>query len=432
MLVLAVGALAPIQLQLVGEIYAPELLLPLVAVCARFSPGGERGLREPLFAVLLLAAFITLGGYVLSDTIRGTRPDQFLRGWGRVGLVILDFISLAVLFCQDRRNLWWFALGSGIGGILYLRFVTHAPLALWKFGYADSVLEASAALGTILPLRLASAWIALLGVFSMIRDFRSFGAICFLIAGCLWIRSARPLQPLAGSREFRRLFILGLIAATVILITLFLTAGGATGRRAQSDAGRLAAIEVGIVAIMRSPVIGYGSWPEDRDLATLYMTRLAQLLGGGGPVEVGNKIVISPHSQILHAWMEGGILGSALFVALFWQVMRLGRWSVLHRPVDPFTPVVLYLLMFLLWDMFMSPFAAPHRLGIAAGAAVLVALRMERRVATGPRREPAGSPETPARPSAWTALTPKPRRRALVMARNALRMKPSTRKSLLR
>ncbi|MEI6719272.1 MAG: hypothetical protein WCO67_00775, partial [Betaproteobacteria bacterium] len=287
LMVMAVGALAPVQLQLIGEIYAPELLLPLVALCARFSPGGERGLREPLFAALLLAAFVTLAGYVLSDTIRDSRPDQFLRGWGRVGLVIIDFISLAVLFCQDRRNLWWFALGSGIGGILYLRFVTNAPLTLWKFGYADSVLEASSALGTIVPLRLASVWIALLGVFSMVRDFRSFGAICFLIAGCLWIRSARPLQPLSGAGQRTRLLVLGAIAVTLILATLFLTAGGATGRRAQSDAGRLAAIEVGIVAIQRSPLIGHGSWPEDRELAKVYMMRQAQLLGGRGPVEVG-------------------------------------------------------------------------------------------------------------------------------------------------
>ncbi|MEI6719646.1 MAG: hypothetical protein WCO67_02695, partial [Betaproteobacteria bacterium] len=134
------------------------------------------------------------------------------------------------------------------------------------------------------------------------------------------------------------------------------------------------------------------------------------------------------------AWMEGGLLGIALFATLFWHALRIGRWTVLERPIDPLSPLILYLLMFMIWDMFMSPFSAPHRLGIAAGAAVLVVLRMERR-ATNPV-EPgrlavpgpgaAASPAVPADPSG------KKRRRTLVMARSALRMNSQRRKPVMR
>ncbi len=255
----------------------------------------------------------------------------------------------------------------------------HAPLALWKFGYADPVLETSAALGMFVPPRVSSIWIAVLGFYSMLRDFRSFAATCFLIAGYLWLRSAKPKQVLSGSGPMFKLLLFGGVAATATLITLSMTADGTTVRRAQSNAGRQAAIEIGIEAVKRSPVIGHGSWVEDRELATLFLKRQAELLGSRDAVEVGNQIVFTPHSQILHAWVEGGILGTAFLALLLMHILRLSGWTLMKRPVDALTPLILYLMISVLWNLFMSPFSAPHRLGIAAGAALAVLLQMDRR-----------------------------------------------------
>ena len=148
------AAMSPIKLNFIGELHVVELILPLLALGARLAPGGDRGIREPVFGTLLVAGAVMLSGYVLSDLIQGTRPDQYLRGWGRVGLVVLDFICLAILFGQDPRNLWWYAIGSGLGGMAFLRIAEHAPLSLWKFGYADPALVLSAAMSVFMPARL--------------------------------------------------------------------------------------------------------------------------------------------------------------------------------------------------------------------------------------------------------------------------------------
>jgi hypothetical protein len=150
------GALQPLTLNLVGEIYAAELLLPIVGIAALFDHGGDSVLRERLFRTFLLAIVVTLAGYMFSDLIRETRSDQYLRGWGRILLLTTDFVALTVLLGKDRRNLWWFAFGMGVGGVLYLRLVLHTPVAVWKFGYAEPMLLVAAALSSSLPIRLAA------------------------------------------------------------------------------------------------------------------------------------------------------------------------------------------------------------------------------------------------------------------------------------
>lgn len=380
-LVAVCGALTPLKLGLMGEVFAPELLLPLIALVVRFSRQGDAGIREPLFGRLLMAGFVTLAGYVLSDLIQGSRPDQFLRGWGRVGLVISDFISLAVIFGQDRRNLWWYSLGAGLGSILFLRFASHAPLALWKFGYAEPVLQASAALGIFVPAQVASIWIGMLGVFSMFADFRSFAAICLAVAALVWLRAGKKARPSAGSRSSAKLLMVGTAAALIVLATLAATGGTGSARRNESDAGRRAAFETGVEAVIRSPFVGHGSWAENRELSAMYLNRVHELQGNKESASVGKQAVFNPHSQILHAWFEGGILGTAFFVAVLVLLVRQGTWLATRRPPDALTPLLFYFAMMTMWNLLMSPFSAPHRLGIAIGAAIVVVMRIERRQA---------------------------------------------------
>jgi O-antigen ligase len=378
LLVMLCGALSPIKLGLVGDIYAPELALPLVALIARSSAQGSRGIREPLFATLLMAGMVTLIGYALSDLIQGSRVDQLMRGWGRVGLVISDFICLAVIFGQDRRNLWWYFLGAGLGSILFLRLVSHAPLGLWKFGYADPVVQACAALGAFVPMQITSIGIGLLGIYSMWTDFRSFAAICLAVAALIWLRIGNRGKSKAASANLIKLLLAG--AAVLVVVTLSATGGSDSGRRNESDAGRRAAFETGVEAVMRSPFIGYGSWAESPELAAMYRNRANQLRGGKGAGGASKReVIFNPHSQILHAWFEGGLLGTAFLAVVLVQLLRQGGWLLGQRPLDVLTPILLYVAMMTAWNLFMSPFSAPHRLGIAMGAAVLVMLRIEQR-----------------------------------------------------
>ncbi len=379
LLVFVCGALNPLTLNLVGEIYATEILLPLAALATIILGGGNRVLREKMFWVLLLAAGVTFGGYVLSDLVQDSRPDQYLRGWGRVVLLMTDFVALTIIFGQDRRNLWWFALGMGVGGIVYLRLAMHTPISIWKFGYAEPMVLVAAALGYFLPSRLAAVWLGTLGVASMKYDFRSFAAICFVLAAYMWIRAARPWQPLTGNGKFLKVLIGGGLAGIVVLMALSATESDySSQRRAQSDAGRSAAIEVGLIAIARSPVIGYGSWTENRELAQMYVARYFEKRGIRDPDADAGRY-FTPHSQVLQSWVEGGVLGAAFFLVLGYRLVRSVKWTILARPVDMLTPLILYLLFLCSWNLFMSPFSAPHRIHIALGAAVLVLMSIEQR-----------------------------------------------------
>jgi O-antigen ligase len=371
------GALQSLTVNLVGEIYAAELLLPLIGFAALCARNGDAVFRERVFWSLILALGVTLCGYVISDFVRDTRPDQYLRGWGRVLLLATDFAALCMLLRQDRRNLWWFALGMGIGGILHLRLILHTPISIWKFGYAEPMLLFAAAAGCFLPIRLAAAWLGVLGLTSMWYDFRSFAAICFLLATYMWLRAARPWQPLVGGGKSLRLLIAGGFAGALALATLAMTESDySIHRRAESNAGRSAAFEVGLIAISRSPLIGYGSWTEDRELAELYLKRYLDKRGVRDPnADAGRHF--TPHSQVLQSWVEGGVLGAAFFLMLGYQLLRSAKWSALARPVDMLTPLILYLLFSCAWNLFMSPFSAPHRIQIALGAAVLMLMDSE-------------------------------------------------------
>jgi O-antigen ligase len=261
------------------------------------------------------------------------------------------------------------------------------------------MLLVAAALGRFLPVRLAAVWLGLLGAASMWFDYRSFAAIAFLLAAYVWVRAARPRQSLARGGRFLGLLAAGAVAGVLVLGMLSLTDSEYSAqRRAQSNAGRSAAFEVGLIAIARSPLIGYGSWTENRELAELFMARYQEKRGIRDP-NAHSGYYFAPHSQLLQSWVEGGVLGAAFFLYLGYRLLRRAGWTVLARPVDMLTPLVLYLLVSCAWHLVMSPFTAPHRIHIALGAAILVLVESELRAArleTGRRAAPgsraAGSP----------------------------------------
>jgi O-antigen ligase len=156
-------------------------------------------------------------------------------------------------------------------------------------------------------------------------------------------------------------------------------------RRSESNAGRAAGIEVGIIAVARSPIIGYGSWTENRELAELFLKKQREY-GGDKQYRERAGAFFSPHSQVLQAWVEGGILGAAFFAFLLYQVVRSARWTVKFRPLDSLTPLLLNFLLFGAWALLMSPFGS-SRLAIATLAAIVLMLRVEGTVAQ-PRAAP--------------------------------------------
>jgi hypothetical protein len=377
-LALLVGLAAPVKLSLVGEIYLAELVLPLAALQALGAARARQMLASPAFRQILLAGLLTLAGYVLSDLARDTRPDQYLRGWGRVLLVLTDFASLGLLAGRDPRALWWFVLGIGLGRIAELRLLEGLPLSMWKFGYAEPMVLVAAALGALLPRQAAALWFALLAYLSAKYDFRTFALLAMVLAAFAWTRGpgAAGASPRLGRMLPMALFA-GIAAAAAFALLEVMGGDYWEGRRAVSNAGRSAGLEIGWIAIGRSPFLGYGSWPEDAELATILRKLTYDSLGATWLDPKAGDDHFNPHSQILQAWVEGGAPGAALFLVLIYQTLKRLPYAAFGRPRDELSLVILYYLGTGLLNLFISPFSAPHRIGIAVGAVCLVLLARE-------------------------------------------------------
>jgi hypothetical protein len=378
-----IGATYSIKVNLIGEAALAELLLPLLGLYAIANPQGRGVFRAKVFWILLLSMFVTLSGYIISDLIRETPQAQYLRGWGRVILVITGFVSLSLMVAVQRQSLWWFVAGMGIGRILYLRLVMGTPIGMWKFsfdgfGYGEPVTLAAAALTCFLPLRLASLILAIIGGLSVYYDFRIQSLVCLVVAGLVWARSQRPGQPLKGSAGQLRLAALMLAAVAVIYAGIKLGENEhSADRRDVSDIGRSVGKVFALKAIADSPWIGYGSWSRNREFQRMHEQALNEVAGKNATrFNIGDGSSAT-HAMLLQAWVEGGILAIAFFAVLGFHLLRSLHSLMLRRPMDALTPILAYFALYGLWHIVMSAFAAPLRLHLALAAVCVVLLAMK-------------------------------------------------------
>lgn len=380
------GVASARAVNLVGEFYLGELLLIQLALFVMLF-GRDRSLLDvSAFGVFVQTAVLMLAGYIISDLYRDTHPGQFLRGWARVILLTLDFIALAILIARDRRALWWFVLGMGVGGIgqLVVRGVPVMSAPGWKFGYATPIVYLLACASYFLPIKLMCLAFAGVGVWNIFMDFRIMGAICLLIAAILWVRANNP-DGLNGI-QILKLISACMIAAAVVGAALYVTHEEFAKRREGSNVGREAGLLVAVRGVMESPIIGYGSWPTDPRLVSLFQEEVAEEgLAYGDSARVQ---VFTAHSQGLQAWIEGGVLAALFFIYYGLRLASTGAYVSLTRRPDGYLPIFLVFLIYDSWHLFMSPFSGPTRLPIAVGVAIICMVGLE----TVRRRATSGTP----------------------------------------
>jgi hypothetical protein len=190
-------------------------------------------------------------------------------------------------------------------------------------------------------------------------------------------------------RKIAWLVVAATLTSAAVYVGLQLTETQYETRRLESNLGRYARIVIAIQAVADSPVIGYGSWAVSeqylRAIREAEASASAQL---GRRINLGDSLM--PHSQLLQAWVEGGVLAAAFFCFYGWQ-LALGLWWLLHRhPVGALTPLYLYTVYTGLWNVAASPFLGIMRVYVALGIAVAAVLAWERRRAprstAAPRR----------------------------------------------
>ncbi len=347
---IAVGGLMP-----VGEIILLAVF-PWVLIRGFFARGWPVRLQQlGWFQLLLVLAGMTALGYVASDLYRATEFDNLIRGWARVGFLLIDLVAIAYLIDQSWARLRLFVLMLCLG--VSASALISGPLygEWWKFGFGYTVTAFAMFLlaGRNLPLQVIVA--ASLGLLNLALGARSLGATCLLTAGLLAFNQARGI--------WRPLAFFGSIGATIGLLfaanVLFVEKQDHSG----SNIERQSMIEGAAEAFVSSPLVGQGSWFTATEMISQIEEKRRELEPKfrGYTAEEARKLSI--HSQILVSLAEGGILGGAFFLGLGALVLKTLRSLTLSAV--PYRAFLFYIVLTGAWNLLMSPFSGVARVEIA-------------------------------------------------------------------
>jgi hypothetical protein len=351
------------------------LILAALPIAALRHPERLRQKKVP--AILTLGLFWLIG-QVVTDLLRRSAPEDYLRGWSKILLLLANFAVVWIVACRSRRRFVLYGIGLGIGAILafYARPFGDALISPWKFALAGpttlllaigiSVAARKSYLGIIVPLTA-------LAVLHAFEDDRSLAVITLMTAAFSIFNMST-----AGSQRRLGHLRLALLVFTIVgtlwgftQIYSHYAEQGVFGEYAQrkltlqnDGAGGLllggrSEILASSQAILDSPLLGHGSWPRDPIYGAILIQKKAAL----GYKEVdGNgrrpDDLIPTHSYVFGAWVEAGLAG-----ALFWLFL-LGL--TIHNFLkvsgcEPLSPLFAFCGFMLAWDILFSPLGMPTR-----------------------------------------------------------------------
>ena len=371
-----------IVFEVVGQLYLTDLLGLLLLGFMAKSPDFIERLSQLKLLFALMGLW--LASLIVTDLIRQTPPEDFLRGWAKIMFFGIQIAALWLFLPRRRAYLVAFAFGAAIawGFGIPERFAGYE----WKFGYdraaAFSLIGVICLLTPRFPVMrtISPVLLGILAFAVMFQNARSSFITILLAAGVcgavIAIERWPALQRSIRAPFFALLLIMGAVGAGLISAGYGSLAGsGALGEEAKykydiQTAGNVPLLLGGrseslisARAISDSPVIGHGSWAKDRRYVELYRSLRLRL---GMPVHDNyffTRELIPTHSYILGAWVEAGVIG-----AIFWlYVLCLPAVAVyrLLRRRERMLPLVAYLAMGLMWAVPFSPFGSTERFIVA-------------------------------------------------------------------
>jgi hypothetical protein len=378
--VMGLGIASNIPMQMMGRIFLGELVLiacaPII-VLLLFGLTNEYGRTA---RILLIALIVSWLGYLASDIVRHTPPSDYLRGWSKWVAMGASFATLAWLGSKNINLLISFIIGLAIGGCL-TPFITGGFFGIkyyWKFhaGIPICIL----ALIVTSSFRSSTTIITLLAVasLSIALDSRSVALLCLATAVATWF-AARRNKRRRGSRiamSKSSMIISSAFAVLAMFAAIFLIQRlgeryGYAERFQRSNATRMASAVVALSAIRESPIIGYGSWPRDAELARERDRLVAKAKGSHTYRSAAQDDLIIAHSQIIQGWLEGGVLGLAFFVTLGWYLARQTLWLTFVGPMVPMASLIIFIQAQCAGHLIFSPFSGAQRVYIPVACAFI-------------------------------------------------------------
>ena len=358
MMLYAIGS--TLFIDLIGRLTVAEVL---VLITMPFTEAYKKirqfyGLRTILVCLLLLFFF-----QLISDVVN----QSVFRDWAR-GLTIMLMTILLIVFFINQLNI-------NINSIIYLLFglaianiIFGDPFETgFKVKGADIIKYISILLSYYLykfnKFKTSVVIILLFSLLFFSFDSRSNGLICFMSAFLLGIKILKPNQ----NKLFFTTCLLVFSIIPYILYTNYVSqvlSKNFGGNHALSQLTKVAnpynpfevlysgriGLAVAGYAIKDKPLLGHGSWAQDKDAK---YSKITSVLTGE---KLRIKKIIPSHSIIIGAWLNMGIFGFIISLYLFYTFIKLFFRVYLKIANNKYLPIIIILSVEMMWHFLFSPF----------------------------------------------------------------------------
>lgn len=370
------GVLRTSSIWLVGALPVGEILLMGIVAHAGFWVLLTRRLPAHFPSFRLLMVFLTCQSiawcaYIVSDLWWQSTMNDMIRGWLRMGFLLMDIWTLALMFGVSPHTFLAIQIGTCFS---WVQAFVERPLFgdYWKFGFGYPATIAAILAGSrFFGWQGGCAALLIMGVVHSLMDYRSLGASGVLVCALLSLRMLKPSTRKA-------VLIGGAITALTVFPILSAKLGQQTeGRSNRSNIERLSMLQAAWEGFTNHPFIGNGSWFSKSDVVENFLLiRAERALLTGGAAGFNNEDAggLAIHSQILVGLAEGGIFGAAFFVVYGIGILWALWYCLTDAPWHWLIPISVFVLLTSFFDLLMSPFSGWVRINIATVAALILSL----------------------------------------------------------
>ena len=105
-----------VRFEFVGEMCLSDFLI-LAAIPIAVLRHPERLRQKPVPTVLTLGLFWLIG-QIVTDLLRRSAPEDYLRGWSKILFLLANFTVVWIVACRSRRRFVFYGIGLGFGSIV--------------------------------------------------------------------------------------------------------------------------------------------------------------------------------------------------------------------------------------------------------------------------------------------------------------------------
>lgn len=387
-----IGILCGLKINIIGEVYIGEIIASIYLILRM----TKIQITKFEFNVLLLA-FVWALAQTISDVVNETPFATMLKGVGTPIVFVISILALIDYFKNNMTRAPAFFLGACLGFLIYTiisgnDYFTGNP---WKWGIGHFIVVLFT---TIFSYYLRSQSKIVLGVFvvafvsaCMLFSSRSM-ALFLLMASFLCyqysIQKKKSLFFLMADSKFGFSFLcVFIIGALFVLNSVFgaiFTSEYFLENLSQEDAykyqvqasgdygvllGGRSELLISSKAFMDKPLLGHGSWAEDK---SGYLDEYSWLVYNFGyslndsDSYTGESNLIPTHSYIMGALVWSGIFGGLIWLYFFRFLVRsyVKFYNNLNLLIN-------YLIILNIWNIFFSPFGADARWFTAMSMAII-------------------------------------------------------------